>query len=155
MAMISGTITSTVVMFTVAIIPTFVMCKTKIIRANIKENGKKYIDYSDLFFWIIYGVGAFFSVLGLLAYSFSDEPIAGVASLVIGLIFVLFGIVIHAIDTTVTWTSEYISGAKSGSNFKKNTLHWDEIVFVKTLPNKTFQLEDKRGKSVYWSVYQA
>ena len=101
----------------------------------------------------MYGGGAAFTIVGLLVYLFSDEPIAGIVFGVLGLVLIIPAILLTFVDTTVNWSSEYICGAKSGVSIKKNRILWDDVEFVKYHPNHTIQIKDKSGSSVLLSVY--
>jgi len=138
----------------VVVIPIFLMRKTKHLRSKAKACGEKYIDISPVFFWSGYLLGSLLSIVGIYGYLFTDEAWASIGLLGMGFIFTLASVALQGFDTSVNWTSEYICGAKSGLRFKKNTIFWDDIILFKTLPNNTFQLQDKLGNSVHWSVYQ-
>ena len=153
MALITSAFTSVIIIAAVSVIPALFRRKSKTIKARTKENGEKYIDYASFVFWFIYGVGALFSILGILVYLFSDEPLAGIAFVVMGLIFFIPVLFLQFTDTTVNWTSDYICGAMSAYRFKKNRILWENIVTAQYHANHTLQLKDASGKSVFWSVY--
>lgn len=153
MALITSAFTSAIVVAAVSAVPALFRRKSKSVKAKTKENGEKYIELSSFVFWIIYGCGAFFTVLSVLIYLFTNEPFAGIVFGVFGLILIIPAILLTFADTTVNWSSEYIHGAKSGVSIKKNRILWDDVVFVKYHPNHTIQIKDKLGNSVFWSVY--
>lgn len=153
MAFISGVFTSAMVVAAVSVIPAIFSRKSKLAKAKSKENGEKYIELSKFVFWLIYGVGISFTILGVFVYVFSEEPIAGVGFISMGFVFLLPTAFLHFVDTSVSWTSEFISGAKSGVSIKKNSVFWNDIVMAKYHANHTIQLKDKLGKSVFWTVY--
>lgn len=153
MALITSTFTSAIVIAAVSVVPALFSRKSKSVKAKTKENGEKCIDLSSFFFWIIYGGGAAFTIIGLLVYLFSDEPIAGISFGVLGLVFIMTAFLFTFVDTTVNWSSKYICGAKSGVSLKKNRILWDEVEFVKYHPNQTIQIKGTAGNSVVWSVY--
>ncbi len=153
MALITSALTSAIVVAAVSVIPALFSRKSKSVKAKIKENGEKYIELSSFVFWIIYGGGAAFTIVGLLVYLFSDEPIAGIIFGVLGLVLIVPSILLTFVDTTVNWSSEYICGAKSGVSIKKNKILWDDVVLAKYHPNHTIQIKDNLGKNVVLSVY--
>lgn len=153
MALFSNAFTSTIIIAAVTAIPALFRGKSKKIAAKRKENGEKYIEYSSFVFWVIYGGGASFSIIGVLVYLFSDEPRAGIIFIVLGLIFLLPMALLQFFDTSVNWTKDYICGAKSGIRLKKNCVFWKDVESIKYQPNHTIQVKDKSGKSVFWSVY--
>lgn len=153
MALITSAFTSAIVIVSVTAIPALFRRKSKLVKASTKENGEKYIELSNFVFWIIYGCGASFTVLGVLAYLLSSEPIAGIMFILMGLILLLPTVVLQFVDTAVNWSSVYICGARSGMSYKKNRILWDDVVLIKYHPNHTIQIKDKSGKSIYWSVY--
>ena len=153
MALITSAFTSAIVIAAVSVIPALFSRKSKSVKAKTKENGEKYIELSSFVFWVIYGGGAVFTIVGLLVYLFSDEPEAGIISGVLGLVLIMPAILLTFVDTTVNWSSKYICGAKSGVSIKKNRILWEDVEFVKYHPNNTIQIKDKTGNSVFWSVY--
>lgn len=102
---------------------------------------------------MIYGGGALFTILGVLVYFFSSEPIGGIIFIVLGLIFLLPMMAIQIVNTSVNWTSEYVHGAKSGVSLRKNKILWTDVIEAKLLPNQTIQVKDKFCRKVVWSVY--
>lgn len=146
--------TSILIVSVVTIFPAFLMRRSKRVKAKSKACGEKFIDISPFFFLLIYGVGGAFAALGVWVLLNTDEPGAGVGFIGMGLVFVVSAGLLNLLDTSVTWTGEYIRGAKSGVSIKKNTILWKDVASVKCLPNKTFQLEDKFGKRIHWSPYQ-
>ena len=72
MALITSAFTSAIVIAAVSAVPALFSRKSKSVKAKTKENGEKYIEYSSFIFWIIYGGGALFTVLGGLIYLFSN-----------------------------------------------------------------------------------
>ena len=153
MALITSAFTSAIVIASVTAIPALYRRKSKLVKASTNENGEKYIEYSNFVFWIIYGGGASLTILGVLIYLLSNEPVAGIISILMGLIFLLPTVVLQFVDTSVNWSSVYICSARSGVSLKKNRILWDDVVLAKYHPNHTIQIKDKSGKSVYWSVY--
>lgn len=153
MALIASAFTSAIVIAAVSVIPGLFSRKSKSIKAKIKGNGEKYIELSSFVFWVIYGGGAAFTIVGLLVYLFSDEPIAGIIFGVLGLVLIVPAILLTFVDTTVNWSPEYICGAKSGVSIKKNRILWDDVELAKYHPNHTIQIKDKSGNSVVFSVY--
>ena len=153
MSLIASTFTSAIIILAVTVVPLIFSRRSKLAKAKMKDNGEKYIDYSNFIFWVIYGGGSIFFVLGVLVYLFSDEPIAGIIFIIMGLIFLLPMVFVQVADTTINWTSDYICGPKSSMRLKKNRIFWDDITSLVAHPNQTIQLKDKFGKSVYWSVY--
>ncbi|GGX65684.1 hypothetical protein GCM10011309_14930 [Litorimonas cladophorae] len=153
MALISSVFTSAIIIATVSAFPAFFGRKSKLAKVKFQESGEKYIELSKFLFWLIYGVGASFTILGVFVYLFSEEPIAGVGFTIMGLVFLVLTAFLQFIDTSVSWTSEIISGAKSGVSIKKNSIFWNDIVMAKYHANHTIQLKDKLGKSVFWTVY--
>lgn len=154
MAIGTSALTTIIVVTVVTAIPAFLMRKPKPVKVKVNESGEKCIDLSPDFFWLTYPTASLFLILGVYVFLFTDEPWAGIGFLAMGLIFILSTAALHALDTSVNWTSEYINGARSGGSVKKNKLFWDDVVSAKSLTNETFQLQDKLGKSVHWSVYQ-
>jgi len=153
MALITSALTSAIVAFAVTSMPILFSRKSKRVKVKASNNGEKTIDYASFVFWVIYGGGALFSLIGVLDYWLSDDPIAGIIFWVMGLILLLPALLLQFIDTSVNWSSEYISGAKSGVSLKKNRILWEDIISVKSHPNQTIELKDAAGKSVVWSVY--
>lgn len=153
MSLITSALTSAIIAFAVSTVPILIGRRTKLAKAKRKENGDKTIDYASSVFGMIYGGGALFTILGVLVYFFSNEPIAGIMFIVMGLIFLLPIMVIQIVDTSLNWTSDYIEGARSGVSLRKNKLSWDDIIQVKHLPNQTIQVKDKSDRKVVWSVY--
>lgn len=153
MALITSAFTSAIVIAAVSAVPALFSRKSKSVKAKTKENGEKYIEYSSFIFWIIYGGGALFTVLGVLIYLFSNEPIAGIIFGVLGLVLIIPAILLTFVDTTVNWSPEYICGAKSGVSIKKNRILLSDVEFVKYHPNHTIQIKGKSGNNVFWSVY--
>jgi len=153
MGLITSGITFAIIGFAVSAVPALFSRKSKLVKAKTKANGEKYIDYSSFVFWVIYGSAALFSLIGLLVYLFSNEPVAGIIFIALGLIFLLPMGIIQFVDTSINWTSDYICGARSGVSLKKHLILWDDVVLAKLHPNQTIQLKDKFGKSVHWSVY--
>lgn len=153
MALITSALTSAIVAFAVTSVPILFSRKSKRVKVKASYNGEKTIDYASFVFWVIYGGGAIFSTIGVLVYWLSDEPIAGIIFLVLGLILLLPTLLLQFVDTSINWSSEYISGAKSGVSLKKNRILWEDIVSVESHPNQTIELKDSAGKSVVWSVY--
>ncbi len=153
MALISSALTSAIVAFAVTAVPILFSRKSKRVKVKASNSGEKTIDYASFVFWVIYGGGALFSIIGVLVYWLSDEPIAGIVFLVLGLILLIPALLLQFVDTSVNWSSESISGAKSGVSLKKNRILWKDIISVKSHPNQTIELKDSAGKSVVWSVY--
>ena len=119
MALITSAFTSAIVIAAVTAIPALFRRKSKLVKANTKKNGEKYIEYSNFVFWVIYGIGAAFTILGVLIYFLLSEPITGIIFILMGLVFLLPTVVLQFVDTSVNWSSEYICGAKSGMSIKK------------------------------------
>ena len=153
MAFTTSALTFFIIGLAVTALPTLFMRKSKMVAAKTKDNGEKYIDYSNFVFWFIYGCGVSFIVIGALVFLFSDEPGAGIGFVALGLIFLIPTLILQLCDTTINWSPEYICGAKSGTRLKKNTILWPDVILVKLHPNKTIQLQDKSGKNIYWSIY--
>ena len=153
MALITSALTSAIVAFAVTSVPILFSRKSKRVKVKASDNGEKTIDYASFVFWVIYGAGAILSTIGVLVYWLSDEPIAGIIFVALGLILLLPALLLQFVDTSVNWSSEYISGAKSGFSLKKNRILWEDIVSVVFHPNQTIELKDSAGKSVVWSVY--
>jgi len=153
--MVTDWLTMAIVMGVVTYLPLLVLRKTRHVKAKAKACGEKYIDISQFFFWFVYLGGSGFSIVGVSVFLFTDEAGAGLGFIAMGLLFILSAAIIFVLDTSVSWTLDYIYGARSGSTVKKHKIYWDDIISFKVLPNQTFQLQDKSGKSVHWSVYQA
>lgn len=153
MSLITSALTSAIIAFAVSTAPILIGRRTKLAKAKRKENGEKTIDYASSVFGMIYGVGALLTILGVLVYFFSGDPIAGIIFIVMGLIFLLPMMVIQIVDTSVNWTSEYVHGAKSGTGLRKNRVLWTDAIEANLLPNQTIQIKDKYGRKVVWSVY--
>lgn len=153
MALITSVVTSAIIGVAVTTIPALFSRKSRLVKAKAKNNGEKFIKYSSFVFWVIYGGGALFSILGVLVYFLSEEPVAGIIFIILGLVFLLPMAVMQFFDTSVNWSSEYICGARSGVSLRKNCILWDDVDFAKFHPYQTIQLKDKSGKSVFWSVY--
>lgn len=155
MALISSALTTSIIIIAVSGAPLLFKRWSKKAEAKRKENGEKYIDYSNVIIGFIYGIGALFVGVGVFVYFFSDEPWAGIGFIAMGLILLIPALICQALDTTINWSPDYICGAKSSMCLKKNTLLWADIVFVKLHPTQMIQLQDKSGKSIYWSVYHS
>lgn len=153
MALITSAFTSAIIIAAVTAVPALFKRKSKLVKAKTKENGEKYIEYSSFIFWMVYCSGASFTILGVLVYLFSDEPVAGIIFIVLGLIFVLPTAFLQFVDTSVNWTDKYICGAKSGVSIKKNRILWNNVEMINYHPNHTIQIKDKSGESVFWSIY--
>ena len=153
MTLITSAFTSAIVAFAVTAVPILFSRKSKRFKVKASDNGEKTIDYASFLFWVTYGSGALFSITGILVYWLSDEPIAGIIILAMGLILLFPTLLLQFVDTTVNWSPEYIQGAKSGVSLKKNRILWKDIISIKAHPNQTIELKNKAGESVFWSVY--
>ena len=157
MSMVSNVVTNAVTMFlvvvAVTVLPRLISRRPKTLKTTTKESGEKSIDVPKLLYWLIYVGALLFCILGIWVYLFSDEPIAGMGFIILCLIFIIPIAIFHFADTSVDWSDEFISGAKSGVSLKKNRIFWDDVVSAKFHPNQTIQIKDKSSKSVFWSVY--
>jgi len=153
MSFLESALTMGAVVLAVNLLPKVVGRKAKSTQARIKDNGDKSIDVNKFIYWGIYTVAGLFIFLGVWVYFSTDEPIAGLGFIFMGLVFILPMALLQFADTSVDWSPEYIWGAKSGFNIKKNKVYWDDIVSVIFHPNYSIQVKDKSEKSVYWSVY--
>jgi len=154
MAFISSAFTMAIIATAVTILPKLLGRKTKSAKSKISKNGVKSIDLANFVLWGLYGVSSLFLFVGIGVYLFTDEPWAGIAFIMMGLVFLFLTAIIHFADTSVEWTTEYISGAKSGTSFKKNRLLWDDVISANFLPNQTIKISDTSGKNIFLSVYQ-
>lgn len=153
MALLTTAISTAIAIAAVAAFPALYRRQTKFARAKTTNDGNNYIDYSNFVFWMIYAISGIFIALGVGVYMFSDEPYAGIFFIVLGLTFLLPTLLLKRADTSVSWTSKYITGAKSGYSLKKNRILWSDIVSAKYHANHTIQIIDILGKSVFWSIY--
>lgn len=153
MALITNAITSTIVAAAITVIPALFRRKSSSIKAKTSENGEKFIDYSKFVFWFLYGSGATFTILGILVYLLSDNLFAGMVFIIIGIAILLPSVLPIFANTTITWSTQYICGPKSGWHLKKHSILWQDVELAKYHPNHTVQIKDKSGRSVFWSVY--
>lgn len=154
MSFLSGLSTMAIVAVSVTVIFKVMENGTKPAKVKINENGEKTSDIHPFIYWFTYGASSFFALVGLGVLLFTDEPFAGLGGIAMGFIFFLPIAILHRGDTSVEWTDEYITGAKRAGSFKKHRILWSDVVSATFHKDKTIQIKDKFGKSVFSSVFE-
>lgn len=155
MGFVTGASTMAIVVAAVTVLPKLIGRITKSAKAKINENGEKSIDVTNLLYWMLYGGASLSPIVGIGVYLFTDEPLAGIGFIILGLVFILPTAILQFADTSVDWTNEYISGARTGASLKKNRILWSDVESATFHPNLSIEITDRFGKSVFLSVFQS